>query len=190
MVRTQVLLCHLLVLAGCSPIVDAEFSSVEVRRSDIPVAATPVSGVSAVTFSFTMNSGSLGANTNLAAQGQIRSIWLREMSLVAKDDANGRFTDISFIHTLRAVAYVPLKGTLQAPGGEVLEIASYERIHQGSMGAVLTIPPPAPVDLRPLLRPKSTDQTKIVLVANLTGDLPTSAWKVDISMLLSMEVHP
>jgi hypothetical protein len=174
----------LLALAGCSPVVDAKFSDVVVTRPDISIPAAPTAGLTSVTFSFSMDSSKLGASSNPAAQNQIASAKLHEISLTAK----GGITDLSFIKTLHTIAYVPLRGSGATSENQV-EIADYERSGTQPVGAVLTVPPPEPVDLLPLLRPTSTEQTKIVVVVNLGGELPMSAWKADVSMSLSIELH-
>lgn len=169
---------------ACSPIVDAEFSEVEVTCPGIQIPAAPSAGKATVNFTFSLNSKNLGANTNLAAQNQIDAIELRESSITAD------FTNLAFIDTLHAVAFVPIKGSNKTPGGPVIEIADYVHRPGKSVGKVLTLPPPAPVDVRPLLRPDANQQAVIVVVVNLTGDLPTTTWTAEVDMLLSMRVQP
>ena len=93
MARAAVQAYLLLALAGCSPVVDAKFSDVVVTRPDVAIPAAPTAGLTSVTFSFSMDSSKLGASSNPAAQNQIASAKLHEISLTAK----GGITDLSFI---------------------------------------------------------------------------------------------
>ncbi len=180
------LLCLVtLVLLGCSPVVNANFSDVEVTRSDIPVPAAPSSNPTNVPFSFTVGSGQLGANTDLNAQSRIRSMDLHRLTLTAKSG----ITDLSFVSRLHAVAFVPLSKTETSQTSRMVEIADYERVATTPVGRTLEIPLPEPVDLVPLLRPSKPEPAKIVVSVNLTGELPTVDWTTDVSMVLSMEVH-
>ena len=95
-------LCMLL-LGGCSPVVEAKFSDIEVTRPDIAVPGAGTSGLSSVMFSFSFDSTKLGANSNLEAQSGIVSVKLHKLDLNAK----GGVTDLSFIETLHAFAFVP-----------------------------------------------------------------------------------
>lgn len=172
-------------LFGCSPVVDASFSDVEVTRSDIPVPGAPSSSPTNVPFSFTVSSGQLGANTDLNAQSRIRSMNLHQLSLTAKSG----ISDLSFVSKLHAVAFVPLSKTETSQTTRMVEIADYERITDTPVGRTLEIPLPEPVDLVPLLRPSKPEPAKIVVSVNLSGQLPTVDWTTDVSMVLSMEVH-
>jgi hypothetical protein len=170
--------------AGCSPIVDAKFSDVEVTRPNISVPASPLTGSSSVMFSFIFDSTKLGANANLAAQSQIVSVKLRRLTLSAK----GAVTDLSFIHTLHAFAFVPMAKTTSQSTHQV-EIADYVRRSDASVGATFSVPLPEPVDILPLLQPGFADQLKIVVVVNLGGQLPSQGWTTDVSMSISVELR-
>jgi hypothetical protein len=173
----------LLALAGCSPMIEAEFSDIEIQRPDIQVGAAPSTGNSSVTFSFTFDSSKLGATTNVKAQSLMTAVKLRKLSLTAKSGV----TDLSFIRTLHVLAYVPLsKSTSQA--SQQVEIADYERRVDETVGTVFSVPLPEPVDIMPLLRPSSTDQRKIAVVVNIGGQLPAKSWTTDVSMSLSVEL--
>lgn len=183
-VRACVLSLSLLAAAGCSPIVDANFSEIEVTRPDISVPASPVAGLSSVMFSFSFDSTKLGANANLAAQSQIVSVKLHRLDLTAK----GAVTDLSFIHTLHAFAFVPLSKTASQSNRQV-EIADYVRRSDAPVGATFSVPLPEPVDILPLLQPSSLDQRKIVVVVSLGGQLPNQGWTADVSMSISVEIR-
>ena len=174
----------LVLAAGCSPVVDASFSDIEVTRPDISVPASPVAGLSSVMFSFSFDSTKLGANANLAAQSQIVSVKLHRLDLTAK----GAVTDLSFIHTLHAFAFVPLSKTTSQSTLQV-EIADYVRRGDAPVGATFSVPLPEPVDILPLLQPGLLDQRKIVVVVSLGGQLPSQGWTTDISMSISVEIR-
>jgi len=173
----------LLLSAGCSPIVEASFSDVEVTRPDIAVPAAMTTGSSSVLFSFSFDSTKLGANSNLAAQNQIVAVKLHRLDLTAK----GAVTDLSFIQTLHAFAFVPL-AKANSQSTHQVEIADYVRESDASVGATFSVPLPGPVDILPLLQPSSADQRKIVVVVSLGGQLPTQIWTTDVSMSISIEL--
>jgi len=173
----------LLLAAGCSPVVDAKFSDIEVTRPDIPVPAAMTTGSSSVPFSFSFDSTKLGANANPTAQNQIASVKLHKLALTAE----GAVTDLSFIQTLHAFAFVPLAKTNSQSTHQV-EIADYVRRSDAQVGATFSVPLPEPVDLLPLVQPSSTDQRKIVVVVNLGGKLPSQSWTTDVSMSISVEL--
>jgi hypothetical protein len=176
-------LLGLLLLAACSPIVDASFSDIEVTRPDIPVPPAMIAGASSVMFSFSFDSTKLGANANLTAQSQIVSVKLRSLELTAK----GAVTDLSFIQTLHAFAFVP-KAKTNFDSTQQVEIADYEQRGNQPAGATFSVPLPEPVDILPLLQPSVTDQRKIVVVVNLGGQLPSQSWTINVSMSLSIEL--
>ena len=109
-------------LAGCSPIVDGEFSDIEVTRPDITIPAVTTATQPAVTFSFSIDSTPLGANANPEAQDGIVSVKLHRLALTAKSGV----TDLSFIETLHALACVPISKTSTLSSRQV-ELADYER---------------------------------------------------------------
>jgi hypothetical protein len=176
-------LCVLLA-GGCAPVVEAEFSDIEVTRPDIAVPGAGTSGLASVMFSFSFDSTKMGANSNLEAQSGIASVKLHELALTAK----GGVTDLSFIKTLHAFAFVPTAKTNSQSTRQV-EIADYERHGSVPVGATLSVPLPAPVDILPLLQPRSSDQRKIVVVVALGGQLPSQNWTTDVSMSISIELR-
>jgi hypothetical protein len=173
----------LLLVAACAPIVEADFSDIEVSRPDIPVPPAVIAGASSVMFSFSFDSTKLGANANLTAQSQIVAVTLKRLELTAK----GGVTDLSFIRTFHAFAFVPLK-TSYSESTRQVEVADYERRGDQPVGATFSVPLPEPVNILPLLQPSSSDQRKIVVVVNLGGQLPNQSWTTDISMSLSVEL--
>jgi hypothetical protein len=170
---------------GCSPVVDATFSDIEITRSDIPVPAAPSTAATTVSFQFTFASGQLGANTKPEAQSRIRQADLRELSITAKTGVS----DLSFIQSLHAVAFVPLNKSTNIQTTRQVEIADYQRRDSTAVGKVFKVPLPEPVDLLPLLRPSSTEPAKVVVSVNLGGQLPTVGWTTDVSMVLSVSIH-
>jgi hypothetical protein len=181
------LLC--LALANCSPVVHAQFPDIQVTRPDIPVPAALTTSSSTVMFQFTLDGGSLGASTKPAVQAQMKAVNLNKLTLTAKDGVS----DLSFVRTLHILAYVPLKSTSSATTPQAsdhqVEIADYERRGNAAIGSTFDVPLPEAVDLLPLVRPDSTEQTKIVVVTSMSGQLPTSQWKVDVTMSLSFELQ-
>jgi hypothetical protein len=173
----------MLPLGGCSPIVEAKFSDIEVTRPDIAVPGAGSSGLSSVMFSFSFDSTKLGANANLEAQSGIASAKLHKVDLTAK----GGVTDLSFIQTMHAFAFVPMAKTNSQSTRQV-EIADYERHGSVPVGATFSVPLPEPVDILPLLQPSSADQRKIVVVVSLGGELPSQNWTTDVSMSISVEL--
>jgi hypothetical protein len=171
--------------AGCSPVVDATFSEVEVTRLDIPVPGAPASAPSTVNFQFTFASGQLGANTKPDAQSRIKAVDLYRLVIKAKSG----ITDLSFIQTLHAVAFVPLSKSTNIITTRQVEIADYQRRNATTVGKEFEVPLPEPVDLLPLLRPSSTEPAKVVVSVNLGGQMPTVNWTTDVSMALSVEIH-
>jgi len=155
-----------------------------VTRPDISVPASPSTGSSSVMFPFSFDSTQLGANANLAAQSQIVSVELRRLSLTAK----GAVTDLSFIHTLHAFAFVPMSKTTSQSTHQV-EIADYVRHGDAPVGATFSVPLPEPVDILPLLQPGLADQRKITVVVNLGGQLPSQGWTTDVSMSIAVEIR-
>jgi hypothetical protein len=174
----------LLLAGGCSPVVEAKFSDIEVTRPDIPVPGAGTSGLSSVMFSFSFDSTKLGANSNFEAQSGIASAKLHKLELTVTEG----ITDLSFIRTLHAFAFVPLAKTNSQSTRQV-EIADYERTGDGPVGATFSVPLPEPVDILPLLQPSSSDQRKIVVVVNLGGQLPSQNWTTDVSMSISVELR-
>ena len=171
-------------LAGCSPIVDGEFSDIEVTRPDITIPAVTTATQPAVTFSFSIDSTPLGANANPEAQDGIVSVKLHRLALTAKSGV----TDLSFIETLHALACVPISKTSTLSSRQV-ELADYEREFDLPAGKTFEVPIPEPVDLLPLLRPSSTEPRRILVIVNLGGALPTTQWQADVSMSLSIEIR-
>jgi hypothetical protein len=70
-----------------------------------------------------------------------------------------------------------------------VEIADYARRGTGQVGTTFIVPLPEPVDILPLLQPSSTEQSRIVLVVNLAGQLPNQNWVTDVSMAISVELR-
>jgi hypothetical protein len=171
-------------LVGCAPIVDAQFSDIEVTRPNNKIPPAPTSAHSSVPFTFTLNSTTLGANANPDAQDGIVSVKLRRLSLTAKSG----ITDLSFIETFHALACVPISKSSTLSARQV-EIADYARVSVSPASATFEVPIPEPVDLLPLLRPSSTEPRLILVIANLGGELPKSEWFADVSMALSIEVR-
>jgi len=182
--RACLLAAGLLLAAGCSPVVDASFTDIEVTRPDISVPGSPIASLSSVMFSFSFDSTKLGANANLTAQSQIVAVKLHSLELTAK----GAVTDLSFIQTLHAFAFVPISKTNSQSTHQV-EIADYVRHGDAPVGATFSVPLPEPVDILPLLQPSSADQRKIVVVVSLGGLLPTQGWTTDVSMSISVEIR-
>ena len=187
MPRGRSLLCGLWVFAllGCSPIVDGSFSDVQVTRLDIGVPAAPTSDPTTVHFQFSFTSGQLGATTNLEAQSQIRSAKLVRLRLTAKTG----ISDLSFIRTLHAVAFIPASKSTTTETNKQVETADYEQRGTPVVGPTFDVPLPEPVDILPLLRPSKTEPAKIVVSAYLGGTLPMVSWTVDVLMDLSVEIH-
>lgn len=173
------------VAVGCSPVVDATFSEVEVTRLDIPVPGAPASAPASVSFQFTFASGQLGANTKPDAQSRIKAVDLYRLSIRAKSG----ITDLSFIQSLHAVAFVPVSKTTNTVTTRQVEIADYLRRNATAVGAEFDVPLPEPVDLLPVLRPSSTEPAKVVVSVNLGGQMPTVNWTTDVSMALSVEIQ-
>ena len=180
-----VLVAWVCTMVGCSPVVDASFSYVEVTRLDIPVPGALSSASTTVNFQFTFASGQLGANTKPEAQGRIKAVDLHRLSIKAKSG----ISDLSFIQTLHAVAYVPLNKSTNILTTRQVEIADFQRRDIPTAGTTFDVPLPEPVDLLPLLRPSSTEPAKVVVSVNLGGQMPTVNWTTDVSMVLSLEIH-
>jgi len=183
--RRSLIFCLALLFAGCSPIVEADFSDIVVTRPDIQILAAPTAGLSSVTFTFSLDSTTLGANSNPSAQNRIASVRLHRLSLTEKTGT----LDLSFIQTLHALACVPKDKSSTTVSSRQVEIADYVRLVDLPVGATFDVPIPEPVDLLPLLRPSSTEPRRIVVIVNLGGELPTTGWNVDISMSLSIELR-
>jgi hypothetical protein len=177
--------CLAFLFAGCSPIVDAQFSDIVVTRPDIKILAAPTASLSSVTFSFSLDSTTLGANSNPNAQRGIASVGLHRLALTAKKG----ISDLSFIETLHALACVPIDKSSTTTSARQVEIADYVRSVGPPVGATFDVPIPESVDLLPLLRPSSTEPRRIVVIVNLGGAAPTVDWWVDISMSLSIELR-
>jgi hypothetical protein len=167
---------------GCSPIVDAKFDEVHVTRPDIAVPNAV--GVSSVMFTFSFDSTQLGANQNLEAQSSIASVKLNQLSFTATSG----ISDLSFIRTLHALAFVPLKNSNTQTARQV-EIADYARHGDSQVGPTFAVPLPEPVDILPLLKPSSAELRKIFVVVNLGGQLPSRDWVTDVSMSISVELR-
>jgi hypothetical protein len=176
-------LLALLALGGCTPIVDARFSDIEITRPDISVPGAPTLGPMSVAFSFTFDSRKLGASTEPEVQQQVAAVQLEKLTLLAKSG----ISDLSFIQNLHIVAYVPTKaGSL--PSERQVEIADYQRRESSPTGASFSVPLPEPVDLLSLLRPSDLEQPKIVVLFSLGGKLPPKSWTTDISMSMFVEL--
>ncbi len=173
------------VAVACSPVVDGTFSEVEVTRLDISVPGAPASAPTSVSFQFTFASGQLGANTKPDAQSRIKAVDLHQLSIRAKSG----ISDLSFIQSLHAVAFVPISKTTNIVTTRQVEIADYQRRSATIVGAEFDVPLPEPVDLLPILRPSSTEPAKVVVSVNLGGQMPTVSWTTDVSMVLSVEVQ-
>lgn len=171
-------------LAACAPAVEAEFSDIEVTRPDIPIPAAPAAGLSSVTFYFSLDSATLGANKSPAAQSRFVSVNLHRLALTAKTG----ISDLSFLETLHALACVPISKTSKLSARQV-EIADYRRRTQLPPSATFEVPLPEPVDLLPLLRPSSTEPYQVVVIVNIGGQLPTQDWTADALMALSIELR-
>ena len=168
-------------MAGCTPLVTADFPDIVVTLPGIQVP--PPSSPSAAAFTFSFNSAKLGANTNLQAQSQIVAVKLHSLVLTA----TGGVSDLSFIRTLHALAFVPLRNSSTTM--RQVEIADYVRSGDTPVGSTLTVPLPEPVDLLPLMRPSKSEQSKIEVVVNLGGQMPSVVWQVDVSMSISVELR-
>jgi hypothetical protein len=175
----------LLLAAGCEPLVEADFSDIEVTRPNVSVPAAPAFGLSSVPFTFSFDSTKLGANTNLEAQSRIVAVKLHGLDLTSKGGA----MDWSFIQTLHALAFVPLKNSTSQSMRQV-EIADYVGSGAALVGSTFVVPLPEPVDLLPLLQPSLSEQRKINVVVNLGGHMPTTGWTVDVSMSISAKLRP
>jgi hypothetical protein len=171
--------------AACSPIVDVKFDEVQVTGPDVSIPAA--SGLSSLTFTFNFDSSHLGANPKPEAQSSLVSVELNQLSLVAKSGVS----DLSFIRELRATALVPLKISTSQDTKTVrqVEIADYVRRGDGHVGSTFIVPLPEPVDLLPLLQPSSAEQSRIVLVVNLAGELPNQSWVTNVLMAISVELR-
>jgi hypothetical protein len=174
-------------LAGCQPVVDAEFKDVEVTKANNTVPPAPAAAIPSVTFSFLLNSSSFGATTDPNAQDTISKVLLRRLQMTASSG----IADLSFLQTLHAVAYVPIDKTSanQFTTARQVEIADYEREFDLPPSATFDVPIPEPVDLLPLLRPSPGEPRQVRVVVNLGGKLPTATWTVDVSMGLSIEIR-
>ena len=173
----------LLLVAGCTPLVTADFPDIVVTLPGIEVPPPPSSAPSSVAFTFSFNSAKLGANTNLQAQSQIVAVKLHRLVLTAVSGVS----DLSFIQTLHALAFVPIKNSSTTM--RQVEIADYVRSGDASVGATFVVPLPEPVDLLPLMRPSKSEQNKIDVVVNLGGQIPSVIWQVDVSMSISVELR-
>jgi hypothetical protein len=173
-----------LCLVGCAPIVEAEFDRIEVSRPDILIPGAPSASVSSVTFSFTFESGSLGATWKPDSQDNITEVNLNRLAFTAKSG----LSDVSFIATLHALACVPINSTSTLSSRQV-EIADYVRQPSTASPPSTTfeVPLPEPVNLLPLLRPVKSEPKKILLIVNLGGPLPTTDWRADVDMSLSVK---
>jgi hypothetical protein len=183
MMRARWLLM-LLALAGCAPVVDAEFTDIEVTRPDIPIPRGVAGGPSSVTFSFNLDSSTLGANKSPTAQSRYVSVKLHRLALTAKTG----IADLSFVETLHALACVPISKSSYLSSRQV-EIADYQRRTAHPASATFEVPIPEPVDLLPLLRPSSTEPYRIVVIVNIGGQMPTVDWTADALMALSIELR-
>jgi hypothetical protein len=182
--RNRLLVLLALAKAGCSPIAEAEFSDIEVSRPDISIPGAPAGVPSSVTFSFSLDSASLGANKSLVAQSNFVAVDLHRLSLTAKTG----ITSLSFVETLHALACVPISKSSKQSSRQV-EIADYRRRTEQPASATFEVPIPEPVDLLPLLRPSSTEPYQIVVIVNIGGQLPTAAWTADALMALSIALR-
>ena len=109
-------------LAACSPIVEAQFSDIEVTRPNISIPPAPTAALSSVTFSFSIDSSRLGASSKPEVQQGIVAVKLHRLALTAKTG----ITDLSFVETLHALACVPTSKTSTLSARQV-EIADYTR---------------------------------------------------------------
>jgi hypothetical protein len=172
-----------LLFAGCSPVVEAEFSRIEVSRPGISIPPAPTASLSSVTFSFALDSTNLGASWNPDAQDNITEVKLHRLAFTAKSG----ITDVSFIRTLHAMACVPITKNTTVSSRQV-EIADYEHTGQtpSPPSDTFDVPLPEPVDLLPLLHPAKNEPKRILVIVNLGGSLPTSEWWADVAMSLSV----
>jgi hypothetical protein len=171
-------------LAACSPIVEAQFSDIEVTRPDISIPPAPTAASSSVTFSFSIDSSKLGASSKPEVQQGIVSVKLHRLALTAKTG----IADLSFVETLHALACVPTSKTSTLSARQV-EIADYTRVARTPVSPTFEVPIPEPVDLLSLLRPTATEPRLILVIVNLGGELPTTEWQADISMSLAIEIR-
>jgi hypothetical protein len=155
-----------------------------ISRPDIPIPPALPIAASSVTFSFSLDSGTLGASANPDSQDGITAVKLHRLVFAAK----GGINDLSFIQTLHALACVPINKTTTQSSRQV-EIADYQRTVNTASGATFEVPLPEPVDLLPLLRPTKSEPRRIVVIVNLGGAMPTSEWKVDVLMSLSLRLR-
>jgi hypothetical protein len=170
--------------AGCSPVVEAEFSDIEVTRPGIQILGVGASSQQSVTFTFPIDSGSLGSSTKPEVKQGITAVQLHRLSLTATSGVS----DLSFIQSLHALACVPINKSTTVSARQV-EIADCVRQPDPPASATFEVPIPEPVDLLPLLRPSSTEPNRILVIVNLGGVAPTVAWTVDISMSLSLKLR-
>jgi hypothetical protein len=177
----------LALLVGCSPIAEAEFSNIEVMYPDLDVppylTGLNPTGPPRVMFSFLLDSSKLGASAVPANQKRITSTRLLELNLVAKKGV----TDLSFLRTVHIVAGLPPSKSLPTAPTPQIEIADYERTGDAIKGATFPLPLPEPVDITPLLKPSKSDQRKIIVTLNVGGELPSTAWRADVLMVLAAE---
>jgi hypothetical protein len=183
--RAGLLSCLALLFAACAPVVEADFPSIEVVRPDIRVPPSVSGSLQQVTFSFVLDSTSLGASTNPATQSLITEVNLLRLSLRAKSGVD----DLSFIKTLHAVASVPASKSSSTIASRQVEVADYVRQDEQPVGAVFEVPIPEPVDLLPLLRLSTGEPRQIVVVVNLGGEMPTTSWTTDVAMVLSVHLR-
>jgi hypothetical protein len=174
------------VCAGCSPVVDAEFSRIEVSRPDIQIPGVPSAQVTSVTFNFSIDSSGLGASYKPDSQDNITEVKLHRLAFTAKSG----ISDVSFIQSLHALACVPTSKTSSQSSRQV-EIADYARDSSRQDAAppapTFEVPLPEPVNLLPLLRTSQSEPKRILVIVNLGGTLPTVDWKADVAMSLSVK---
>ena len=182
--RRRLLLGLVVLLTGCAPLVDGKFSDIEVTRPDIFVPPLTTATQPSVTFTFTIDSSPFGASANPDVQDGIVAVKLHRMALTAKSG----ITDVSFIQSLHALGCIPIgKNTTQSV--RQVELADYQREFELPPSKTFEVPIPEPVDILPLLRPTSTEPRRILVIVNLGGQLPTSEWKADVSLSLSLEIR-
>ena len=83
---------------------------------------------------------------------------------------------------------MPIKSSTTVSARQV-EIADYVRTAALPASATFNVPIPEPVDLLPLLQPGPTEPTRIVVIVNLGGELPTTQWTADVSISLSINMR-
>lgn len=170
------------VLGGCTN-VEATLPEIEVTQPNIrfEAFAYPPGLLSEPTLSvpFELSTAKLGASTKEENQKQIRELAIFNVVLVPR----GGVDNLAFVRRLLVTA--------RAPGDPAssIRILDYERPEDGPLTRNLRAPPPAPVDILPLWRPKPDQERKVFVTLVVTGELPEVPWTIDavFSLLARLE---